>query len=156
MEKIDYVDENDNVVGVGTKEEAHEKGILHRGVAVLVFNNQNQILIPTVASHKKHSGQYTSSTGGHVSSGESYEIAAKRELKEELGIETLLSEISKYRHNDLFVTLFKASFDGPVKLSDEFEKFNFFSAEEIKEELKSKPEKFSKYLLRALEEIKIV
>ena len=42
MEKIDLIDENDNVIGVVTHKEMREKNLLHRGVAILVFNSKNE------------------------------------------------------------------------------------------------------------------
>src|SRR3989338_2032784 len=96
--KIQFVNENDQVIGAGTKEEAWANGIIHRVVGIFVLNSRNQLLI-----HKRSPGALTSpglwdkSAGGHVDEGEDYLRAAYRETKEELGIDNFeLEEITKF------------------------------------------------------------
>jgi isopentenyldiphosphate isomerase len=38
MEIFDIVDYNDVVIGTATRDEAHEKKLIHRAVTVFVFN----------------------------------------------------------------------------------------------------------------------
>ncbi|MGO2335630.1 nucleotide triphosphate diphosphatase NUDT15 [Providencia sp.] len=54
------------------------------GVGVIITNKQGQILIGKRSS--KHA-PYWSIFGGHVDPGESFEACAKREIKEEIGID---------------------------------------------------------------------
>ncbi len=45
MVNIIFVDENDNVIGEGTKQEAWKKGIAHRIVRIFLFNSKGELLI---------------------------------------------------------------------------------------------------------------
>lgn len=93
MEKFDLVDENDNVIGTTDKPAAHANKQLHRVAAVYVFNENGQLYVQV---HKSSGGLYDHSVGGHVSKGESYEIAASREAEEELGIAQPLEFLSTF------------------------------------------------------------
>ncbi len=82
------VDRDDRVVGKATRGEIHREGYLHRSVHVFVFNRAGQLYIQKRAMTKDtHPGLWDSSASGHVDFGETYEVAAARELKEELGLD---------------------------------------------------------------------
>ena len=81
MNNVEVVNENDEVIGIIPKSEAHKNGTLHRIAVVYVENKDGKILIQNRAD-----GYLDHSSAGHVEPGESYEEAARRELHEELGI----------------------------------------------------------------------
>jgi isopentenyldiphosphate isomerase len=81
MEDVILVDENDNEIGTVSRNEAHLKGLPHRIAVIYLVNDKGQILI-----QERMSGRLDHSSAGHVDVGETYENAAYRELKEELGI----------------------------------------------------------------------
>jgi isopentenyl-diphosphate Delta-isomerase len=81
MNEVIVVNENDEVIGTMPKKEAHKNGTLHRISVVYVKNTKGEILVQHRAD-----GFLDHSAAGHVDPGESYEEAAKRELREELGI----------------------------------------------------------------------
>lgn len=56
--------------------------------AVLLFNSHKNIILQKIAAHKKWGGLWTYSAAGHVDAGETYQNAAERELKEEMGVST--------------------------------------------------------------------
>lgn len=83
IEHYDVVDVNDVVTGKKTvKAEAHAQHIIHRCVAVYVFDAVGNLY---VQDHKS-SGLLDHTVGGHVSAGEDYETAAKREAEEEINL----------------------------------------------------------------------
>ena len=87
MANITFVDENDNVIGEGTKQDAWEKGIVHRIVRIFLFNSRGELLIQKRADHiASLPGKWDQSAAGHVDAGEDYAIAARRELSEEIGV----------------------------------------------------------------------
>ncbi|MFZ3009458.1 MAG: NUDIX domain-containing protein [Candidatus Microsaccharimonas sp.] len=90
MELFDLIDCDDNVVGTTDKKTAHANGDLHRVSAVFVFNQAGELYIQV---HGKD-GKWDHSVGGHVSKGETYAQAAKREAEEELGITQPLTELA--------------------------------------------------------------
>ena len=82
------VDTNDTVLGEMEKMEAHRKGILHRALSVLVFNAKGQILLQKRANEKYHSaGLWTNACCSHPYPGEPTQAAARRRLREEMGID---------------------------------------------------------------------
>lgn len=85
---IMLVDENDQPIGSASLDEAHFNGLMHRIVVVIVEDDAGQILLQKrglqVATHPE---MWDASAAGHVDEGESYEQAALRELREEIGIE---------------------------------------------------------------------
>ena len=92
-EYFDVVDEKDRPTGQKvTKTEAHQQNIPHRVATVLVFRPNGNILIQ---AHKFHGRLLDHSVGGHLEAGEDYETAAKREMKEELGLEVPIEKVAE-------------------------------------------------------------
>lgn len=91
------VNRSDHPVGSAPKLEAHEKGLLHRAVSVLLFNNRNELLIQRRAEGKYHSGGlWANSCCGHPSIGESSVAAATRRLREEMGLSARLHPLKTF------------------------------------------------------------
>lgn len=78
------VNEKDEVTGTISRAEAHEKGIPHRIAVIYVENLKGEILVQV-----RMTGRLDHSSAGHVDPGEEYIDTAKRELKEELGMENI-------------------------------------------------------------------
>lgn len=89
---FDVVDRHDQPIGRRvTKQEAHAKRLVHRCIAIYVFDRQGKVYLQV---HKAGGGLLDHSVGGHVDGGEDYRTAAYREAEEELGItNTELHEI---------------------------------------------------------------
>ncbi|MCA9460196.1 MAG: NUDIX domain-containing protein, partial [Nanoarchaeota archaeon] len=83
MELLDIVNRKDEVIGVASKEDVYKKSLTHRIVHILIFNDKNELALQLRS--KKVSfcpSHWSTSVGGHVQSGESYEGAALREYQE--------------------------------------------------------------------------
>ena len=86
-EIIVVVDGQDNIVRHVPRSEMRFQGLLHRVTYLLVFNHCGQLLVQTRTMEKDwYPGYLDLAAGGVVQAGESYDLSAKRELKEELGI----------------------------------------------------------------------
>ena len=86
-EMFDVVNEQNEVIGQATRPEVHAKKLLHRAVHILVFNKNRDCLLQKRSAFKDcHPGLWDSSAAGHVDAGEEPEVAALRELEEELGM----------------------------------------------------------------------
>lgn len=91
-EILPLVDSEDKVIGAAPRRLIHAQGLRHRAVHVLVFDPRGRIYLQLRSAAKdSHPGKWTSSASGHVDPGESYLQAARRELKEELGLELSLT-----------------------------------------------------------------
>jgi isopentenyl-diphosphate Delta-isomerase len=95
-ERVDLVDGRDRVVGSATLGECLARGLLHRAVATAVSDGEGRVLLQRRSLRDAwHPGRWTLSSTGHVRSGESYAAAAKRELREELGLGCALRPVWK-------------------------------------------------------------
>lgn len=87
---ITLVDADDQVIGEASIRECRAKGLTHRIVRVMIENpSTGQILLQKRAPTKPlWPNCWDNSAAGHVDAGEDYLTAARRELFEELGIDT--------------------------------------------------------------------
>ena len=82
-------------------------------------------------------GKWDTAVGGHIDLGESVEMALKREVREELGIEDFTPELLTHyvfessREKEL-VFAHKTVYDGEIHPSEELDGGRFWSIEEIK------------------------
>lgn len=92
-EQVVLVDEQCNELGLMPKLEAHEKGILHKAISIIIFNSKGEMLVTQRAFTKYHwAGIWSNTCCSHPREGESFNDAAHRRLQEELGFETPLTE----------------------------------------------------------------
>ncbi len=98
-EILDLVDESDQVIGEVTKSEANQKpGLLHRESGVLLYTEDGRLLLQQRSLKKQVSpGTWEVSCAGHVTKGLAPLAAAHMELKEELGFDTELRFVEKYK-----------------------------------------------------------
>jgi isopentenyldiphosphate isomerase len=140
MEYLDIVNDQDEVIGKASRDEIYEKSLCHRIVHVLIFNDAGEIAIQLRSPKLSFSpGHWSTTAGGHVQSGESYEQAAIREYQEELGVKSALEELGKDyyqadRSPNKFLVTYKTIFNGPFNPDPEVvEKVDFFSIDRVKE-----------------------
>jgi isopentenyldiphosphate isomerase len=140
MEYLDVVNDEDEVVGKASRDKIYKNLLSHRIVHVLIFNSTGEMALQLRTKNMSHCPlHWSTSAGGHVKSGESYQEAAERELKEECGIDTNIEFMFKdrYIHKDIltkFLSTFKTLYDQPLKMKNrEVETIEFFSINKIKE-----------------------
>lgn len=133
------IDENDEVIGKVSRSDAHERMVLHRSGMIFLENSKGKIFL-TFRSPKKtiFGGRYDSSAAFHVTYGESYEESAKREMKEELGVNAPLVYIGKFKHKDFpeyqFLAVFVCKWDKKITLDEkESERGGFYTKKEVSE-----------------------
>jgi isopentenyl-diphosphate delta-isomerase type 1 len=153
------VDEEDNVLGKATREECHSRNrLIHRSVYIFVLNDKNQIFIQRRSMSKDlYPGYYTGSATGHVDYGEEYDDAARRELREELGIDAPLKRLCKFKgfseiEREISV-LYLCRYNGPLKYNErEVSEGTFMDVEEIRRSLESSEKRFAYGFKVAFEE----
>ncbi len=152
-EIFDVVDENDRVVATDTRANVHAKKLFHRAVHIFVFRDNGDILVQQRSFEKDTCpGLFSTSCAGHVDSGESYEAAAARELREELGIALpatdlvpLFSQRPSAENGNEFVRGYAVkNFTGEITPNPaEIIRMVAFSPQQLQEEIEKNPEKFA-------------
>lgn len=150
-EVLDLVDSDDKVIGKKKRYQIDNENLKnYRVINILVYNKNGEILIGKRSNKKKFfAGCYTFSVGGHVSSGEDYEDAAYRELKEELGISNvIIKEVAQFYPNEIgtssFSKLYKLVYNYKINyVCDEFEKMEYITREQLIKNIKTNEECFT-------------
>ena len=127
-ELICHVDSADNVINSVSRGEMRAKGLCHRVTYLLVFNSSGELLVQTRTVTKDwYPGLLDFAAGGVVLADESYELSARRELEEELGItETLTPQFDVYFEDNTTTPstrswgrVFRCVSEGPFELQVE-------------------------------------
>jgi len=150
-EVFDLVNERNEVIGQLTRGEIHAKRLLHRAVHIFVINSRGKIYLQ-LRSHLKDVSplKWDSSAAGHLDAGEGYEVAALREIEEEIGLRVpateLAAEIPAGEGTDNeFVQLRVARHDGPIRcLPEEIACGQWFSPEDIDAWVSARPQDFAR------------
>jgi len=154
MEQVVLVNDHDEVTGVMEKMEAHRTGSLHRAFSVLLFNSRGEMLLQKRAQTKYHSsGLWTNTCCSHPRPGETLEEAARRKLRQEMGIEAnprfafkfqykapLDNQLIEYEIDHVFI----GQFDGePVLNEHEAEDWKFVDLHSLKQQVHTDPQQFT-------------
>lgn len=96
-ELVERVDEQDHVVGVAERGEAVRQGWLYRMAMVLCRDASGRYLVHRRPENSsRFPGEYSWLVAGAVGVGEPYENAARRELREELGVDADVRPLFKF------------------------------------------------------------
>lgn len=161
MSNVVLVDSEDRPVGVEEKLRAHTLGTLHRAVSVFAFNSAGALIVQQRAVGKYHSGGLWSNTAcTHPREGESVIAAARRCLKEELGVVASLRPAFRFLYRrdvppDLIEHEYDHVFSGlihgrVVPAQGEVAAWRAVPLIEIARELNAKPASFTEWFRIAL------
>lgn len=143
------VDENDSVTGAAPRAEVHGNNLRHRAVHILLFNVTGELLLQKRSRWKdRHPGVWDSSAAGHVGAGEAYDATAERELEEELGVTTPLTQLARLPASAEtgweFIALYRGLHDGPfAPAPSEIDLVRFFAPQVVAEWIKNRPGDFA-------------
>ena len=87
MEYLDIYDEYMNKIGQETRDTDHQNGLWHKTVHCWMYDDNGNVYFQIRAD----SGKLYTTASGHVLSGETIRDAFKREIREEIGIDTDVS-----------------------------------------------------------------
>ena len=108
-EMLDFVDENDTVIGQVSRTEAWQRGFPIRVVNAFLVNATGLVWIPRRTPHKAmFPGCLDVSVGGHVATGETYAAALARETLEEINLDILRLEWREVAYFSPFQTTLSA------------------------------------------------
>ena len=164
VEYVILVNRNDEKVGLSEKMNAHKKGLLHRAFSVFIFNKKGQMLLQQRALSKYHcGGLWSNACCSHPRDKEELGKASSRRLFEEMGLKTNLEEIFTFQYKvDLQNGLIENEIDHvligeittdttPAPNPEEVQALRWVSIESLQKELAATPQKFTPWLLQALE-----
>jgi len=153
MEQVILVNKKDTAIGIEEKMKVHLKGKLHRAFSVLLFNEKGETLIQKRAGSKYHSGGlWTNTCCSHPRPKENLGQAAKRRLKEEMGIETDLKEIFSFIYKAKLGNLVEYEFDhvflgrfqgNPKPDKKEVEDWQWIKPADLGADIKKNPQKYT-------------
>jgi isopentenyl-diphosphate delta-isomerase len=153
-ERVVLVDESDAELGTLEKQRAHAEGRLHRALSVFVMNSQGEMLLQRRAPAKYHSGGlWTNACCSHPRPGEPVALAARRRLREEMGIDCALQPAFAFTYRaDVgdglveheFDHVFLARYDGePAPSADEVDGWRWARVEQLADEVAAAPGDFT-------------
>jgi isopentenyl-diphosphate Delta-isomerase len=152
-EWFDVVDENDCVIGRELRADVHRRGLRHRAVHILVWDDSGRVFLQKRSLRKDTApGAWDSSASGHLDSGETYEACAPRELQEELGwtapapLERILKLDACAELGQEFVHVFRTRWDGRafVLNSEEIDTGAWFAPGEVDARITNEPNAFAR------------
>jgi isopentenyl-diphosphate Delta-isomerase len=150
-DNVILVDTHDTPIGEMEKMAAHQKGVLHRALSVLVFNSKGDVLLQQRAFSKYHTPGFWSNTCcSHPRPGEDSLKAATRRLSEEMGFTTQLKKTFDFIYKAHFENglteheydhVFFGTFNGnPVINPEEANDYKWIKPLDLMEDMRSKPE----------------
>ncbi len=126
-ELVDVVDDSDRVVATVARRRMRAERLRHRAVFIVVVSKDGELLVHRRSDAKDlWPGRWDVAVGGVVAAGEGYDVAAQRELAEEVGLHATPAPIlaGSYRDADvdLVARCYRVVHDparhGPVRFVD--------------------------------------
>lgn len=119
---IDVVSHDDRAVATIERGKALGRGANFRTAHVFISNERGELLLQLLAEgRERHPGRWGSSVAAYLHAGETYEGAASRRLREELGLFLSLRFVGKIHMRDVeslkFVSLF-LGYDGDAAIRE--------------------------------------
>jgi isopentenyl-diphosphate delta-isomerase len=153
-EQVILVNEKDEQLGLMPKQEAHEKGVLHRAFSVFIFNDKNELLLQQRALHKYHTpGLWTNTCCSHQRDGESSLEAGKRRLFEEMGFTADLNETTTFIYKAPFDNglteheldhILVGNYNGSPQINtDEVAAWKWMDLEAVKKDIANNPDEYT-------------
>jgi isopentenyldiphosphate isomerase len=130
-ELIDLLDDAGQVIGVVSRREMRAKRLPHRCVYLLVFNSHSELFVHQRTATKDVFPSYWDLTvGGVPAAGESFDEAAMREGREELGVEVEPAPLFPFLYNGEHAIaqaiVYHVIHNGPFRLQPEEITFGMF------------------------------
>jgi isopentenyl-diphosphate Delta-isomerase len=148
------VDADDVAVGTADKLDAHRRGLKHRAISVLVRNSSGELLLQRRNPAKYHSGLlWANACCSHPLPGESAAEAARRRLRQEMGIICTLTPLFTFDYRALvsdelieneLVHVFGGTHDGRIAPDPaEVSEWKWIGFDDLAADLRSHPEHYA-------------
>lgn len=167
MDSIALVNNLDEIIGFGEKLEVHKFGKLHRAFSILVFNENNELLIQKRALEKYHSpGLWTNTCCSHLVEGEIWPDVLHQRLFYEMGFNCELKFAGKFQYraefdNGLIENEIDHVFTGvwsgnPKPNISEVCDYKWISPEVLINDLRQIPNKYTVWFPKVLEVLELI
>lgn len=156
LELLDIVDSNNNIIGQASRQEIHQKNLMHRAAHIFIIYENLVYLQLRSAQKDQFPNLWDVSAAGHVNSGEDYIQTAIREVKEELDLDinnnatNKLIQIGKLPATELngfeFIKIYCVKYNKIPTINlaqDEIATGAWFQIEHIEHWLKQQPTDFT-------------
>jgi isopentenyldiphosphate isomerase len=123
-ELVDVIDDAGHTVAVVSRREMRVRRLPHRCTYLLVFNRCGELFVHLrTATKDVYPGHWDLTIGGVLAAGESFADGARREGREELGVDVEPVELFPFRHEDAATVVqgmvYHVEHDGPFRLQVE-------------------------------------
>ena len=165
-ERLILVDSQDNEIGFETKGAVHDgAGMLHRAFSLFIFNRRGELLMQQRSDSKRLWPLYWSnSCCSHPREGEQMEQATVRRLREELGMESELKLLFRFRYHAQFEDLgaehefcwvYAGRSDDSVKVNDnEVADWRWIGIDELEQDMAESPQHYTPWFRMEWERIR--
>jgi isopentenyl-diphosphate delta-isomerase len=163
VERVVLVDENDRQVGSAEKLAAHrDGGRLHRAFSVFLFDASGNMLLQQRAATKYHfPSLWTNACCGHPRPGEDVAAAARRRVREELGVQVELQPVFAflYAAEDPTSGLAEREYDhvfvgrlceAPAPSPEEVDALGWWECAALLRDVAVRPERYTPWFRQAL------
>lgn len=165
--KVILVNDNDEVIGFEDKLVAHQKGLKHRAISVLLFNEKGEWLLQKRAFNKYHSGGlWTNTCCSHPFPKENTQASAERRLMEEMGMKSDLNYLFDFSYcvkldnelteNELDHVFIGKSEKLPILNKEEACDYRYISSEALGKEIHDQPENFTEWFKIIFDKLKTI
>ena len=123
-ELVDVLDDAGRPIGTVSRREMRARRLPHRSVYVLVFDERDRLFVHLRTAHKDvYPSHWDVAIGGVLAAGESWDAGARRETREELGVDVEPEAPFPFRWsdatNDVHGMVYRARHSGPFRLQPE-------------------------------------
>lgn len=150
------VDKNDKKIGLRPRKDFINGKYIHRSSHLLLFNENNKLLIYKRRSDKKWYPKLYSMSVDETLENETYEECMKRGIKEELGTTIFFKKLFKFKLfdpgiNKEFLMIFEARTNKKIKVTkEESNAQKWISLNDLKKNIKNNPSKYTPQLKKCM------
>lgn len=161
-DELILVDALDGEPGAGERLQVHGTGALHRAFSVFIFDRRGRLLMGKRAAGKYQSaGLWSNTACGQPRPGEATAKAARRRLREEMGLDCVLRKAFEFRYRaELEGSLVEHKYDhvfigthagDPAPDPSEVEDWRWVGMNELRRALREEPQHYSYWLKLVVE-----
>lgn len=149
MEEIAALfDESGRVIGQAPRSRVRSENLHHGATGIVLFNERGQVFVHQRTWTKDvYPGRWDFTAGGVIQAGEEPDESARRELSEELGIDSELNRLPESEYSDENTSYhafryWSVTSDSPKLQAEEVLQGRWMSRGELLDKLKDNPDEF--------------